>query len=380
MCQLSIIIPTYNERVNVRLIVNRIVQALSDNPIDYEILFIDDSRDDTPDVLKELASLFPQVRYLHRENAKGLGTAVVEGFQLSRGRHLIVMDADLQHPPELIPLIYHRLSEIDVVIPSRFIQGGSDGGLNWLRKFVSWTARSIGRIFIKKTRNISDCTGGFFGLNRDVIEKVALDPIGWKILMEILVKGNYRTVHEIPYSFVARDSGESKMSINEQWNYLRHIARLMLRSPDDRRFYLFCFVGILGVIVNLFVFTILVNLLAIPSLLASAVASIVAMLHNFVWHDKLTWKDYSKTKLSERILQFPKFMVISTLGIALTTSFVQLFIMNEWNIYLGQTAGIIVGTLWNYFANKKWTWSNPSKKRNTRDILVTQEIGQQNSF
>lgn len=181
--ELSIVIPTYNEADNVRLIADRIQRVLSGKTASYEILFVDDSIDHTPAVLAELSRKIPQVNYLHRKGKKGLASAVVAGFNRARGSLIIVMDADLQHPPELIPLILKRLVKADIVIPSRFISGGSDGGLNGLRKLVSWTARMIGRISITRLRDISDCTGGYFGLNRSVIAAAKLNPIGWKILM-----------------------------------------------------------------------------------------------------------------------------------------------------------------------------------------------------
>lgn len=224
---LSIIIPTFNEQDNIREITTRIQTALKNSQINYEIWFIDDSRDETPTLLDALSKQFPELHYFHRENARGLGTAVVEGFNRSQGNYLIVMDADLQHPPELLPSIIKKLqSGADVVIPSRFIEGGSDGGLNVFRKLVSWVARVIGQIAIKQFRNISDCTSGYFGLKRSVIENITLDPSSWKILMEILVKGNYNSITEIPYQFMARDAGTSKMSMREQWNYVCHIFKL----------------------------------------------------------------------------------------------------------------------------------------------------------
>ncbi len=224
---LSIIVPSFNEGENVETLSQKIMTAFSGLNVAYEILFIDDSRDDTPLLLAKLSQTFPQVRYVHRDNHRGLGTAVVEGFLRSHADVMIVMDADLQHPPELLPEIFNQLKCYDIVIPSRFIAGGDAGGLNVFRKFVSWSARALGQVFIKRLRHVSDCTGGYFGLRRSVIKGVALDPIGWKILIEVLVKGNYTSICELPYVFHARDAGASKMSLKEQWNYLRHIFRLM---------------------------------------------------------------------------------------------------------------------------------------------------------
>jgi dolichol-phosphate mannosyltransferase len=372
---LSIVIPTFNERENVRTIVERISLSMRGNEHPYEIWFIDDSRDDTPIVLAELAAVHPEVKYHHRENGRGLGTAVVEGFERSTGEYVIVMDADLQHPPELVPTILERLSEgMDVVIPSRFVPGGSDGGLNAFRKLVSWTARVIGQIAIKRLRAVSDCTGGYFGMRRAVIEGAPLDPIGWKILMEVLVKGHYQSVHEIPYSFEARDAGESKMSMKEQWHYLRHIGKLLWNSPDDRRFYQYCMVGALGVLVNLVVMSLLRYGIHFDHLFtASVIASVVAMFHNFLWNDKVTWKEHAHPVRWRRMLQMPVFILISGVGIGITALFAQLFHSIGWHELIGQCVGIVVATAWSFTANNRWTWTAHSAQKAKRKVRVTHE-------
>ncbi|QQE79051.1 glycosyltransferase family 2 protein [Alicyclobacillus sp. SO9] len=368
----SIIIPTFNEKGNVGTIVERIEAALATTSYSYEIWFVDDSEDDTPDFLSEIANADPKVRYVHRDTDRGLATAVVEGFRRASGNHLIVMDADLQHPPELLPIMIERLIEgIEVLIPSRFVRGGSDGGLNTFRKFVSWTARTIARISIRRLRDVSDCTGGYFGVRRSVIEGVELSPVGWKILMEILVKGHYSTVHELPYKFVSRQAGQSKMSVHEQWNYLRHIVKLVKGSPEDRRFYMFCLVGSMGVIVNLTSMAIFSHAFQFGTIAASTVASLIAMAHNFLWNDRVTWRGHANPILWRRVLQFPLFVLISAVGVAVTALFARLAVEIGWNELVGQLMGIVVATGWGFLANNKWTWKQEQKK--VAKVTVTQE-------
>jgi len=377
--KLSIVIPTFNECENVVTIQRRIAEAVHHVTDSYEIWFIDDSRDETPQVLENLSQSFANVHYIHRATERGLGTAVVEGFRRAEGEWIVVMDADLQHPPELLPIILERMQEgIDVIIPSRFVSGGSDGGLNLIRKFISWIARSIGRLAIRRLRNVSDCTGGFFGVHRNVIEGSKLNPIGWKILMEVLVKGNYQTVHEIPYAFVSRDAGESKMSIREQWNYLRHIAQMVWDSEEDRRFYMFCFVGALGTIVNLLLMAIFVNVFHLHGFVASVLASIVAMVHNFLWNDKVTWRGFAHPVKWRRALQIPTFVAISAVSIGVTAVFAQWFLWMRMNELWGQALGIIVAIGWSYLANNRFTWSTSSQNsdsaaKRARIIQVTKE-------
>lgn len=369
---LSIVIPTYNEGENVIEITKRIQLALAPLTLSYEICFVDDSTDETTSLLENLSQEFDDVRYIHRENGHGLATAVVEGFKGTTGQYIVVMDSDLQHPPEILPQVYGRLTQgIEVVIPSRFIDGGSDGGLRLFRKVVSWTARSIGRVSIRRLRNISDCTGGYFAVQRHVVENVELDPVGWKILMEVLVKGKYSTVHEIPYSFVERQAGESKMSMKEQWNYLHHIVRLVRFSPDDRRFYMFCLVGLLGVAVNLLAMSVLLHVFHRHILSSSIAASLIAMAHNFLWNDRITWRDHVDPVPWRRAVKFPLFVLISTVGIAITGLFAQLAVWTHVNELLGQLVGILISTAWGYTANNKWTW-NRKGVTTSKKIVVTQ--------
>ena len=223
---LSIVVPTYNERENVVRLAGCLADVMKDRS--YELIFVDDSTDDTPFILDKLAASNPRVRCMHRTNERGLGTAVVKGFEACRGHIVAVMDADLQHPPELLPMMLKVIdSHADIVIPSRFIPGGGDGGLNLFRKTISGTARYMGKVLLKPLRRIADPTSGFFMFKKEVIEGVNLEPVGWKILIEVLIKGHYLNVAEIPYHFEARKIGESKMSLKEQLNYVRHVIKLL---------------------------------------------------------------------------------------------------------------------------------------------------------
>ncbi len=226
---LSIIVPTFNERENVVQLAGCLADVLKDRS--YELIYVDDSTDDTPFILNKLAASNPRVRYIRRMNERGLGTAVVKGFETCRGHIVVVMDADFQHPPALLPVMLKTIDmNADIVIPSRFIPEGDDGGLNPVRKMISWIARYIGKILLRPLRRITDPTSGFFMFKKEVIKGVKLEPVGWKILIEVLIKGDYLNVVEVPYHFKARKAGESKMSLKEQLNYLRHILKLFHRQ------------------------------------------------------------------------------------------------------------------------------------------------------
>ena len=233
MSTLSVVVPTYNERGNIRNLTKQIGEALVG--IDYEIVFIDDSTDDTPDVIEEVMKEDSHVRYEHRTSEKGLATAVIRGFRIAKGDYLACMDADLQHPPAILRPMYAALeSGADFCIPSRFIPGGSDGGLNLYRKLVSGTARYIGKILLSSLRKISDPTSGLFMFRKEAIENADLRPIGWKIMVEVLAMATYSTVVEIPYSFQERTEGESKLSTKVTIQYLQQVFELMKRGKKQK--------------------------------------------------------------------------------------------------------------------------------------------------
>lgn len=355
---LSIIIPTFNEKDNVFKISERISKVLSEG-IAYEIIFMDDSTDETPEILDQLARRNPHVRYIHRAGERGLGTAVVSGFDIARGEVIAVMDADLQHPPEMIiPMLKTIESGVDIVIPSRFVPGGDDGGLNCFRKIISATARYTGKFMLKALRGISDPTSGFFMFRQSVIRDILLQPIGWKILIEVLVKGNYEKVVELPYRFYARGAGESKMSLKEQWNYIYHLVMLAKDSPMDRRFYFFALVGLSGMFVNMSVYTFLYHM-KINVALAGTISAFVAMISNFILNDRYTW---SEIRESTKIKRFCKFIITSSVGaiICVNTLSVLYYVFN-FNYFLANIVGILSGTIWNFTINNIWTWQKTDK-------------------
>ena len=222
---ISIVIPTYNEKDNINNLVTRIDNALTG--IDYEIVFVDDSTDETPEIIKKVAETNPHITLHHRENEKGLATAVVKGFKIASGDYIACMDADLQHPPEVLRDMYAAmLAHADMAIPSRFIPGGSDGGLDIIRKIISGTARYIGKLILPCLRHISDPTSGLFMIRRDILQGSDLNPIGWKIMVEVIAMCPVRKVLETPYTFHDREQGESKISAKVSWEYIVQLFNL----------------------------------------------------------------------------------------------------------------------------------------------------------
>lgn len=236
----SIIVPTRNEAENVVELVERVHSALTASETEYEVVFVDDSDDGTAEVIESLAATVP-VRLLHRplgERAGGLSGAVLAGFAIACGEVLVVMDADLQHPPERLPdVVSPLLDGYDVAVATRYAPGGGNSGLGrgvagvW-RRAVSRGARRAAHITLPRIRGVSDPLGGYFAVRREVVDGVALRPTGFKILLEILARGRWSTVVEIPYRFSERAGGESKAGMAEGLRFGRHLLRL---AADCRR-------------------------------------------------------------------------------------------------------------------------------------------------
>jgi dolichol-phosphate mannosyltransferase len=220
----SIVVPTYREAQNLRRLVERIERACTAAGLAAELwLMDDDSRDGSAEIVAELAR--PWVRLVVRSGPRGLAPAVVDGLALARAARIVVMDADLSHPPERIPDLVAALDEgAEFVIGSRYVPGASiDGDWGLLRRLNSRIATLLARPFT----SVRDPMAGFFALRREVYERAdPLDPLGFKIGLELLVKCRAQDVREVPIRFAQRHAGESKLGLREQLRYLRHLRRL----------------------------------------------------------------------------------------------------------------------------------------------------------
>ena len=351
--KVSVVVPTFNEGSNPALVAEALHRALE--PMEFEVVFVDDSSDSASVAqLERLSLAHPWVRFEHRVNERGLGTAVVRGFELAQGDLIAVMDADMQHPPEVLrAMIPEVIAGADIVIPSRFVPGGDDGGLSSFRKLVSGVARVIGQAMLHRVRTVTDPTSGFFLFRRSVVEGVKLQPIGWKILMEVLVRGNYESIREIPYRFQPRVAGSSNMSLKEQWNYLRHVARLVSASPEDRRKYVFAAVGISGVLVNMVIYYTLVRL-GLALWAAAALSGAVAMLNNFLLNDNVTWRDSRNVPAFSRLFRY---VATSLAGIGINVAVLAVIDDKLGSHFLiANLIGIGAAMVWNFYANNFWTW------------------------
>ena len=294
----SLVIPTRNEAGNIQPLVERVSAALAGTR--FEICFVDDSDDGTADLLLalakeqpavQLARTQPTIRCLLRQGADrqgGLSTAVVAGLRMARGRYVCVMDADLQHPPELVPVLLAEAERgADLVVASRYAKGGSREGLaGSTRRFVSRGATVVARVLFNEARQSSDPLSGFFLCRRALVDGIEFRPVGFKILLELLVCLPELRVVDVPMTQAVRGAGESKATARQGLLYLRHLWSLFFDVPGSARVWKFGLVGVSGLCVFLPILAILIGIAGVNPL----VAFIPAFGLSAAWNTAMNWQ------------------------------------------------------------------------------------------
>ena len=219
----TVVVPTYNERDNLAPLAERVFGTL--DPGHTELLIVDDnSPDDTGGIAEQLSREYP-IRCIVRLQERGLATAVITGLRAAQGNHVVVMDADLSHPPESIPDLLAALRDpsVQMAIGSRFVAGGRVD-LDWPlhRRLNSWAAR----LLAWPLTPVKDMMSGFFCVRRHDLRLDRLRPVGYKIALELIVRHGWKNVVEVPISFADRAAGVTKLNVAEQLRYVRHLARL----------------------------------------------------------------------------------------------------------------------------------------------------------
>lgn len=315
--QTTVVVPTFNEGSNCAVLVRRLAAAL-DGRHDVEVLFVDDSTDGvTPRLLSALvaSSTDLPVRSLHRsgsERSGGLAGAVTRGMTEARGELVVVMDGDLQHPPELVPALLAGLVEADLVVASRYAGDGDASGLSssW-RRAVSRSSTTLAQACFPRRvgRVCSDPMTGFFAFRRSAVDLTRLRPRGFKILLEVLARHDLR-VREVPFVFGERSEGESKASWRNGLHFLHQMASLRMGRMSR-----FAAVGLLGTVVNLTVMWLLVGgLLDVGYVLASIVAAELSIVHNFLVQERYVFRDVRRGSWGRRLAQFLAFNNVEALA------------------------------------------------------------------
>jgi dolichol-phosphate mannosyltransferase len=235
--RLALVIPTLNEKGNIATVLDRVRAALKVTEIPFEILVVDDdSRDRTGAIVSGIGEEDPRVRLIARKGQRGLSGAIVDGWRHTDADVLGVMDADLQHPPEVLPVLYRAVARgRDLAIGSRYTPGGGIGDWNFLRKLLSsaavWATWPLQRHGVRA----HDPMSGFFLVRRECVQNIAFQRAGFKLLLEILIRSRVGSVEEIPFAFGLRSEGESKANFKVGWDYARLLARLYARKFGLRR-------------------------------------------------------------------------------------------------------------------------------------------------
>ena len=362
----TVIIPTLNEADTIAKTIMLVDAVLKKENLNGQILIVDDnSRDCTIVIVNNLKMTHPNVNILVRQRDHGLSQSIVDGFH-EAGKNsdiLIVMDADGQHPVEKIPELYRKVREDnDIVIGSRYIEGGGIKNWGFDRKVISWGATFIARLFFP---HITDPVSGFFAVRRDVVLDAPLKSKGYKILLEVLGKGYWNRVAEIPFTFGARERGESKLKQKTIIEYLGQLLDLLKftvtnkKNPAYRevsRAVKFMGVGLTGIFVNVGFLFFLTEGFGIYFMLSSLAGIEASILSNYVLNDLWTFGDIPDNRYSwgSRIIRFH---AVSFGGILINSTTLY-FLTTIFGIYyiLSNLVGIFLAFAWNFLVNRRYTY------------------------
>ena len=362
--ELTVVIPTLNERENIAPLLERLDLALAGTR--WEVIFVDDdSTDGTAELARAIGRGDPRVRCLQRIGRRGLSTACIEGILASAAPFVAVMDADLQHDESLLPNMLGVLRDepFDIVVGSRYVAGGGVGEWGKARTSMSGLATRLSRLICKIA--IADPMSGFFMLRRDVFEAGMRDLSGqgFKILLDLLASlPAPPRLKELPYQFRNRRYGESKLDTMVAWEFGMLLADKLVGHIVPVRFALFALIGALGVVVDLVV---LWAALAVGTgfIVAQAIATVVAMTSNFFLNNIFTYRD-QRLKGWRLWRGLFSFYVICALGAVANVGFAAFIFGGDvhWLAglagipWLASLAGVVVGSVWNYAVSSVFTW------------------------
>ncbi len=369
---LSVIIPTYNESQNITKMLD-IVSSCLPSAANAEVIVVDDN---SPDGTGKIAGEYArraratgtcEIRIINRKGQKGLSSAILAGIRASVGESVVVMDSDFSHPPETIAKMLEEMkrSDCDIVVASRYVEGGSITGWPFKRKLISRGATKIAQrsLGIK----IKDPMSGFFAFRRHIIRNINFDAIGYKILLEILVKTRGAKVREIPYNFTDRKSGKSKLDKTVILDYGKSVWKLYRYGKPVKegrasvrflskagRFYT---VGASGLLVNYLVSFLFGAVLSnLWYIYATMIGIVFSMTSNFVLNKLWTFEDRNTTA-KRTLVQYITFLAFSSIGAAFQLGMVYMLVSSEHMSYaLALFVSVAIASIGNFILNKKWTF------------------------
>ena len=355
--ELAVVIPTFNERENIPLLVASLKKVLVETA--WEIIFVDDnSPDGTAELLREIAAQDRRIRVLERVGRHGLSSACIEGMLATPAAYITVMDADLQHDESVLPAMLARMKSesLDLVVASRNVAGGSMGNFLPQRVWLSKLGNRISRVVCRC--DISDPMSGFFLVDRHFFKLVVhqLTGAGFKILVDLLASSPRPVrIAEVGYRFRNRQRGESKLDANVGLEYLFLIIDKLIGRFVPTRFVLFALVGTVGVVVHLTCLGLLLRYAQMEFVLAQTFATVVAITFNFFLNNAVTFRDV-RLRGSRLLLGWFTFLAACSVGALINVTFAHALYASRYPWYIAGAAGLVISSVWNYGVNTVLTW------------------------
>ena len=355
--ELTVVVPTFNERDNVNPLLDRLEVALGS--LSWEAIFVDDdSPDGTADLLREIAQQSPHVRVIHRIGRRGLASACVEGVLSSSAPYFAVIDADMQHDEAILPQMLETLKEheLDIVVGSRYVDGGGVAE-DWdkRRQLISSFAGRTARLVIKA--DLKDPMSGFFLMRRQTFEEVVrnLSQQGFKILLDLFASApRPLRFAEVPYQFRPRTHGESKLDTMVAWEYGMLLADKMFGRFIPARLILFGVIGVLGLLVHMTVLAVaLYGGLAFTA--SQTIAVLTSMTSNFTLNNLITYRD-RRLRGWRWVRGLMSFYIVCSVGAVANVGIATFAYAEKPVWWLAGLAGALVGAVWNYALSAFFTW------------------------
>ncbi len=356
----SVIVPTFRERENIPLVVERLEGLLAE--FDWEVIFVDDDSDDgSLDVLIRLARSNPRVRFIRRIGRRGLASACLEGMSASAADYLAVMDADLQHDETILPGMLRALVEdasVDLAVGTRYSEGGGVGTWSKSRQFVSRFATLIEKCILRTP--LSDPMSGFFALRRSVYEETVrrMTGKGFKILLDIVLSaGRPLRTREFSYTFRTRQFGESKLDIVVGLEYLYLLLDKTFGRFLPVRFLLYVLAGMTGLLLHVAVLALLFKGLGQTFVVSQTAATLVAMVSNFLVNNAITFRSV-RLKGPMLPVGLASYMAICAVGAVVNVQVAEYLFTSAISWWIAGVTGALIGAVWNYAVSTQivWTW------------------------
>jgi dolichol-phosphate mannosyltransferase len=372
--QVSIIIPTYNESQNILKILKSIQDCLPKNTKAQTIVVDDNSPDGTGKLVEEYLENVKKltnhtIQVIHRKTKEGLSSAILKGIQFATGNTIVVMDSDLSHPANLLPKMIDALKhpKCDIVVASRYVNGGDIIGWTRKRKFLSKLATLIAKRGLGV--RVKDPMSGFFAFKKPIIQGLSFDAIGYKMLLEILVKAKNANVMEIPYTFTNREFGQSKLDSKTIFDYLKAVWKLYRygkqAAKEEKRKSVsflskagrFYSIGAIGLAINYVVSSLFTDVVSNMWYLHATIIGIaVSMSSNFVLNKVWTFEDRN-FEAKHTSIQYAKFMGLSSLGALAQLAMVYVLVdHNKMDYPIALVLAVAASALSNFVLNKKLTF------------------------